>query len=205
MSKHHFGFRTFSHSTLNQLLLLHQQWMESLNLKQEVRTVSGLSGIWHRMAISSTCQAFCPFDLLSWLANFFHSHNQHLTLNGIVSPLPVEARILQMRFSAKPVTHVHKIPYALDNYLYLIADNSTLCTSLRANSSYFPLCWWRKDQILVLQMSFNRGKAAILSLSVWKQHLWEPTYFYTIHHCMRFSVSNSWTSVWATSPEQTTH
>ena len=100
ISDHLFGFRP-RHSTLDMLLILIQQWMETLNVRHEIRAISRdisrvFDAVWHPTFLSMLSAYGILGQLHSWLTGFRHSHNQHVALNGTVSsPLPLKAGVPQ--------------------------------------------------------------------------------------------------------------
>ncbi len=100
ISDHQFGFRP-GHSTLDMLLLLSQPWMEVLNVRHEIRTVSldisrAFDTVWHPALLTKLSSYGIQGHLNSWLADFFSCRSQRVALNGVLSsPLPVQAGVPQ--------------------------------------------------------------------------------------------------------------
>ena len=68
ISHHQFGFRP-GHSTLDMLLLLSQQWMEVLDVRQEIRAIScAFDTVWHPALLTKLSSYGIQGHLHSWLA-----------------------------------------------------------------------------------------------------------------------------------------
>jgi len=70
-------------STLDMLLLLSQQWLEALNLKQEVKTISmdisqAFNTVWHPALNSKLTACGIQVCLHICIYDFLQSHSQHL-------------------------------------------------------------------------------------------------------------------------------
>ena len=85
---------------MEMLRLLYQQWLESLNIRHEIRAVfldrsQAFDTIWHPALISKLSAYGIQGPLLSWITNFLHSRIQRVALNRILSSLPVKAGVPQ--------------------------------------------------------------------------------------------------------------
>ena len=186
ISDHQFGFRP-DHSTLDMLLLLSQQLMEVLNAKQEIRAISidtrrANDMVWN-LALLTKLSSGVQGNLQSWLADFLSCCSQRVTLNGIVSSsLPIQAGVTHdsVLGPALFLVFINDLSDSGNSFLYLFADDSTLCCTI-----YRPSDWQAGasslsadlDKIInwsnTWNMSFNPDKSYTLTMSLRKDCL-EP-------------------------------
>ena len=86
--------------------------------------------VWHPALLSKLSADGIQGELHTWLSDLLHSRRQHVALNGILSsPLPVKDGVPQDSVLG-PVLFlivINDLSDFLENYLYLFADDSTLC------------------------------------------------------------------------------
>ena len=100
---------------MGMLLLLSQQWMEVLNVRHEIRTISldlysiELSRHWHPTVLPKVSAYGIHSQI--YFADFLYSRSQRVALNGILSsPLPVKARVPPRQCSRPyPIPNLHQL------------------------------------------------------------------------------------------------
>ena len=143
--------------------------------------------VWHPALLTKLSSYGIQGHLHSWLTDFLPCHSQLVALNGVLSsPLPVQAGVPQGSV-LDPVlflVFINDLSDSLDNPLYLFADDSTLCHTIRhpsdrqatASSLSADL-----DKITnwsnMWNMSFNPYKSHTLTMSLRKDCL-ENTHIY---------------------------
>ena len=121
------------------LLLLSQQWGEILNARHEIRALSldisrAFDKDWHPALLTKLSSYGIQGNIHSWLTDFLSCRSERVALNGVLSfHLPVQAGIPQGS-GLGPVhflVFINDLSDSLEYHLYLFADDSSLCRTIR--------------------------------------------------------------------------